>query len=370
MRILHVASNYGQIGGAERFCGSLCQSLKEKGLQSFIVAGQSDGVVNTDLPRPITALPVEKNLWLRKLGLDYINFSTQNKFTRLLEHYTPDIVHFHNFYGLPSYLIRLAQTACPVTVTLHDAWLAFTDSSPWSPKFGLANSYLKVPHGYVHRAANRAIMGNASLVSPSEWLADFLYEAGFRKPRVIPNGIPGDGRISRYDRTLIWIGRIDSFKGLPATIEIIATLASKHGWRVVVIGDGPRRLELEAQYSNLEFVGPQQPTPFLEEASILLFTSQGWDNFPTVILEGFRHGLCVIASNLGGSGEIIDHGKTGFLYSSLADFSEILEGLLLNDEIIPQIGDAARKVFLRDFIFNQCRDRYIAHYQKLLQITN
>jgi len=370
MRILHVASNYGQAGGAERFCGSLCQSLEETGLRSFIVSGQSDGAVNTDLPRPIATLPVEKNLWLRKLGLDYINFATQKKFTRLLERYTPDIVHFHNFYGLPSYLIRLAQAACPVTVTLHDAWLAFTDSSPWNPKFGLANSYLKVPHGYAHRVANRAIMGNASLISPSDWLADFFHEAGFRKPEVIPNGIPNHGAISRYGRTMIWIGRIDSFKGLPSTIETIATLASNHGWRVIIIGDGPRRQELEKRYCNVAFVGTQQPEPFLEEASILLTTSQGWDNFPTVILEGFRQGLCVIASNLGGSREIIDHAQTGFLYSSLADLSDTLEGLLLNDAIIPEIGAAARRIFLRDFIFDQCRDRYIAHYQKLLQIKN
>ena len=92
---------------------------------------------------------------------------------------------------------------------------------------------------------------------------------------------------------------------------------------LTLLGDGPLKSELE-QYvvdhhlQNVTFVGQVPNTEinhYLDEADIMVSSSR-FDNMPVSVLEGFKAGLLVIASKVGGIPYMIEDGQNGFLFES------------------------------------------------------
>lgn len=93
---------------------------------------------------------------------------------------------------------------------------------------------------------------------------------------------------------------------------------------------------------NFIFCGFQQDLHhFYQNSSIVVLPSLS-DAFPRVILEAASFGRPVVATNCGGSSELIVDGKTGFLVpvNDAKKMAEKIIYLLKNDEIAAQIGKA------------------------------
>ncbi|MDB3945733.1 glycosyltransferase family 4 protein [Gammaproteobacteria bacterium] len=365
-RVLQVCSSHqGLRGGAEQFCLSLSEQLYKTGNHLLIATGDVAQDEEITIPSDFVILPQSRSVWPRKLLFDYINPPAVNTFRHLLRRFSPDIVHFHSFYGLSTYLVKVATAHCPVVITLHDAWPAFTDANPRQPKLGLANTYLKVPHGFLHRQINRHFLNNAALVSPSRWLVDFFDAANFTRPLHIPNGIIDIGEITKYDNTILWVGSLTSFKGLSEIISTVDFVASQFGWRFIVIGEGPEKERLSTLYPNIKFLGYQNPTPYFELASVLIVSSVGWENFPTVILEAMRHGLCIVGRDLGGTAELIRINNAGVLYMDTASLKNSLLSLILNKPRIREFGENGRRQYCKQYRLDICAERYVSLYRSL-----
>ena len=312
------------------------------------------------------SIPEVTNPWLRKACFDYYNPFALATFKKHLLHCRPDLVHIHSLYGLSTALVRTANHICPVVVSLHDAWLAFTDSGVLTPKFNLANTYLKAPHGYIHRMINRHHLRDAILVSPSQWLAEFFDLAGFNTPICIPNGLIPDGQTTTYKKIVLWVGSVTHFKGLPRIISYVAPLLVHLGWRFVVIGDGPYKNQLAREYPQVEFLGYQDPIPYYEMASILIVSSLGWENFPTVILEAMRHGLCVVGHDIGGIPELVGHGESGLIYQNEEVMVKHLVDLISDEDKIRRLGSSGREQFMEKYLLDTCRQQYLDLYQSIM----
>ena len=213
---------------------------------------------------------------------------------------------------------------------------------------------------------NRRQLRDAVLVSPSKWLADFFDRTGFNTPRVIPNGIDPNGQQTNYENLVLWVGALTNFKGLPSVIGKIAPLLTQSGWRFVVVGDGPYKKQLTAQYPDVEFVGYRDPVPYYEKASVLVASSLGWENFPTVILEAMRHRVAVIGRDLGGGSELISHNRNGLLYQDQSGLIKHLNHLISNHKTIRSMGDCGRRDFLNNYQLETCVNRYLELYQSQL----
>ena len=367
MRIMHICSGMGNLQrGAERFGVALSKALISAGDDVLLVTGQHPSGASSHLTLPIVTIPETTNKWLRKAGFDYFNPSARKALRIHLESFQPQIVHIHSLYGLSSALVRTVSRFCPTIITLHDAFFAFSDSSILTPKWGLANSWPKVPHGYLHRVVNRWQLRNAVLVSPSRWLADFFDRTGFNTPRIIPNGIDPNAQQTNYENLVLWVGTLDNFKGLPSVIGKVARLLTQSGWRFVVVGDGPSKMRLAAQYPDVEFVGYRDPVPYYEKASMLVVSSLGWENFPTVILEAMRHGVAVIGHDLGGISELISHNHNGLLYRNQDDLIKHLSYSISNPKTLRKMGDCGRRDFLNNYQLETCLKRYLELYQSQL----
>jgi len=367
LRTAHICSGAGNLQrGAERFCLSLANALHAQGFDTLLITGEHPKESAPDSLVPLATVPEAKNKWLRKLALDYINPHAIASVKQVLTEFQPELIHIHSLYGLSTALVSTASKYCPVVITLHDAFFAFADSAIIAPKFSLANSYAKVPHAYLHRRINRYLFGDSTLVSPSKWLAEFFFRGGFTQPTVIPNGIPPTGRQTLYQTQVLWVGALTRFKGLPLVIEEVASLASELGWQFIVVGDGPYREQLQARYTNVTFVGNCDPTPFYETASLLFVSSIGRENFPTVIIEAMKYGLCVVGPNGGGVSELVEHDLNGLVYNTRVELTAHLRTLITNTSKLKAMGRKGREFFLEHLQLEHCVERYLDLYQERL----
>jgi glycosyltransferase involved in cell wall biosynthesis len=89
--------------------------------------------------------------------------------------------------------------------------------------------------------------------------------------------------------------------------------------RFLLIGDGPERGRLEQLTADLglsdaaHFLGDRKDIPDLLAALDLLIVSSKTESFPNVILEAMAVGRPVVATRVGGTPEVIEDGRTGFL---------------------------------------------------------
>jgi len=176
------------------------------------------------------------------------------------------------------------------------------------------------------RAARNAIVRRAAyVVCPSSYLAELTVGWGVPRARVdvLPNPAPdAAGLLPREEArarqgfdgpTLVFAGRLTEQKSLELAIEA----ARRAGVRLVIAGDGPARARLE-QLGGATFLGPLPREEVLDlfraaDASIL---SSSWENFPHGVVESLAVGTPVIATDVGGVGEVVSDGENGLLVSS------------------------------------------------------
>ena len=129
---------------------------------------------------------------------------------------------------------------------------------------------------------------------------------------------------------VLWAGRLDRQKR-PDILAAVADRCRQYPFHFHV--HGCTLLEPAAEslkdvanvtcygtYASFDEIHPQN-------FDVLLHTAQ-WDGVPNTLLEGMAAGLPAVASDVGGIGEVITPGKTGFLTSPFDDVEQYVQALV------------------------------------------
>jgi len=116
----------------------------------------------------------------------------------------------------------------------------------------------------------------------------------------------------------VFAGRFSAQKSLDVALRAVAAC---DGVDLALAGDGPERGRLGALVAELglgdrvRFLGAQPRETVLEllAAADGELLSSGWENFPHALVEGLAVGTPVIATGVGGVGEIVADGVNGLL---------------------------------------------------------
>lgn len=118
----------------------------------------------------------------------------------------------------------------------------------------------------------------------------------------------------------VWCGRLTDNKDPDLALDVVARVQSEQRVRLLFVGDGPLRVELERRITTgaseyAEVVGyVADPTRYLAHADVLLFTSTGREGLPTVIVEALALGVEVVATDCeAGPRQILADGRDGHL---------------------------------------------------------
>jgi glycosyltransferase involved in cell wall biosynthesis len=153
--------------------------------------------------------------------------------------------------------------------------------------------------------------------------------------RVIHNGVgrlsvegtPGSTTTQRY---FFYCGRIDRDKSVDVLVKRFAH--SDVGIPLLLAGDGPLRTPLQREFGGdrIVFLGfrPREELARLYRDAVAFVTASTYESFCLPVIEAAMCGCPALAPNSGAMPEVIDHGRTGFCYSTEEDFRSRLLALV------------------------------------------
>lgn len=334
MNILLIHNKYKLRGGEDLVFESEDQLLAQHG-HSVETLLFSNDQIKTPLDKLKSALGCVFNPTSRKIVINKINA------------FKPDIIHIHNFFHVasPSILYAARKYKIPVVMTLHNYRLI----CPSAILFFNNRIYEKSIHKiFPFDAIIKGVYRNSRLetamvafttgihkvlgtwktkvtryIALTEFARNKFLDSSLKvSPHQIvvkPNFVEDFGtNLSERENFYLFIGRLSEEKGI---FKLLDSARSLPDISFKIIGDGPLKDEvmLAAQeHRNLEYLGFQQKEFIVEQlkkAKALLFPSVWYEGFPMTILEAFSCGTPVIASNLGGPGEIINDEVNGLLFN-------------------------------------------------------
>jgi glycosyltransferase involved in cell wall biosynthesis len=283
----------------------------------------------------------------------------------------------------PSILGPVARRRIPAVMTLHDYKLAcptyrFLDKGEvcqacLGGHFGqavrrrckdgsLASSAAMAAELAIHTAL-RAYRQVQVFICPSRFMTGRMGAAGVFPERLrwIPHFVgAAPGRIDGAtgdERTVAFAGRLSPEKGVDTLIEAVGLVeAPVH---LDVAGEGPDRPRLEELAARrapgrVRFLGrldSKEMDDLIDEAAALALPSRWYENQPMVVLEAFARGVPVVATDLGGTPELIRHGTDGFLVppDDPAALAGALAALVSDTARAGAMGRAGRERMLADF---------------------
>jgi glycosyltransferase involved in cell wall biosynthesis len=243
---------------------------------------------------------------------------------------------------------------------------------------------------FLKRTANKIIYRKSPLVIANsragiKFLNEF-YGCDIPKLRLLYNGVEDVTRVAKgkcqlkeeialNDSTLLCsIGRLDYQKNHEVSISIMPKIIKNNNKiKFVIIGTGVLHEKLQSMIQNLKLqnhvflLGKREDVyDILLESDIFILSSR-YEGLPNVILEAMSAAKPVIATNIGGSAELIIDNQNGFLIEK-NDKQALLRklDLLIEDENLRvRMGKEGRKIAQEKFSMEIMIEKAEAIYREL-----
>ncbi|WP_370552397.1 MULTISPECIES: lysylphosphatidylglycerol synthase domain-containing protein [unclassified Conexibacter] len=217
-----------------------------------------------------------------------------------------DVVHLHEPVAPAVCWDALLSTDIPLVGTFH------------------THSERAVPHGLAAAAGARRRMNRLAVrVAVSEaaaWTGRRFWGGRYR---VIPNGVdllppaPRAPRAAGRPLRIAFVGQPVERKGLPVLLRAFATLREQVPAQLTLVGVRPEDAALVlADLRGIEALGQvddARKQQVLQAADVLCAPSLGGESFGMVLTEAFAAGTPVIASDIAGYRDVVDHEVDGLL---------------------------------------------------------
>lgn len=187
------------------------------------------------------------------------------------------------------------------------------------------------------------------VLSPSEHIRGVLEEKLKTEVRIFSRGIDRERfnprhRTQRPGVTVLYVGRVSVEKGLD---DLSYAFAGVDGARLVIVGDGPYRRELEERAGdNVVFRGFLRGGELGAEyasADLFVFPSKT-DTFGNVVLEAMASGLPVIVTDRMAPRELVEDGRNGFIARDRDEMRERITLLVRDAALRGRMGAASRRL--------------------------
>lgn len=176
----------------------------------------------------------------------------------------------------------------------------------------------------------------------------------------------GAGRAQDAEPLFVAVGRLSPPKGFDLAVRAVAALArGGRPGRLVLIGEGPERANLEALIAAEGVADRVTLTGALTHGEILPYYRRAWalmapsrvmpngrrDGIPNVVVEAMAMGVPVVGTRAAGLEEAIEHGVTGLLADAgdVAGLAAALAALVDDPAAVGWLGARSRERALGTF---------------------
>jgi len=246
--------------------------------------------------------------------------------------------------------------------------------------------YPDLPCDYADRLEFFAMAQSDLVIAVSNSVKQFLnriYPFTQTKTEVVHNGIdtgffqPGK---KASQPILLYVGRFVEQKGFDLLPDIFALLKNSHTDLLFkIIGTGPLKSEIIKKLQDLnllssikvyDFSDQQMVLELYREAAVVVIPSRH-EPFGLVAAESMATETPVVASDVGGLGEIISDMEDSFLVpaNDVKGFAEKISHVLSNKSLAKEVGQKARakvlKYFDKEIGFKKTRTLYLDLINKI-----
>lgn len=358
MKLLVFAPYYPpHIGGLETYADELNRRLAEEGYEVLVVApllpsnlpGSESAANNLEILRfpafeIISSYPLPKfwkPLFWRQMG-----FVFRKDF---------DVIFSHTRFFLVSSLLAFTYAKMK-----RKPWLHIEHGSDFVQLTNKA--YSSVARIYDLTLGRFALRRADHVVAISKAAKDFVERlAPSAKTTVVYRGFDFE-KIDAVEAVrqgnkkekmeLVFIGRLISSKGPSDLLKAVSYIKDAK-FRLLIIGDGPERQNLEKLSEELSFTDKIEflgALPWPETISILksadIFINPSYtEGLPTTVIEAALCRTAIVATNVGGTPEIITDGESGFLVEPRKPekLAEKIMMLIQNEDLRLMFGITAER---------------------------
>lgn len=409
MKIL-IANTYDLKGGASRAAYRLLCGLAAIGINSTMlvlyklstdskVIGLT-GVAGKFFSRAYRVLDSLPLLFYSKWSREIFSLSIAHSFNvKKINKLNPDIVHLHWVAGGFLKIEDFANINQPIVWTLHDMW-PFTGGCHYS---GQCKRYLEkcgcCPvlgsnkendlSSQVFNRKNKAWRNKKmTIISPSRWLADCAKSSSIfslSQIHVIPNGIdtglfkPEEKKLARIklglpqDKKLVLFGAVsptkDKRKGFVYLQQALKTL-SKNDVALVIFGKINENLDIAGhKIYNVGNINDDHKLVSLYSAADVFVAPSIQENLSNAVMESLSCGTPVVAFDIGGMPDMIDHQKNGWLAKpfNTDDLGEGIQWILNSANKSEDLNMNARQKVVDNFEISKIAHRHLELYRSILK---
>ncbi len=371
MKILLIARIWGEGGGVETYLMGLVKSLIRRGHKVIVLYGSKGAVpmkeklcINgeyfmpglNEYPKGDGCKEIEQvKEIIRNEGIDIV--------------YVDEIRNYILLEELVSHICVVTMLhGCMITCIRHGTKTFYLSKQICKYGFGincfLHGCFMNHPREWGQRpiisnVANarrrmRAYRKIETVLVASHYMKKELLKNGFKDRQIAVlsysiNRIPELAEIdlTYTNNTVLFVGRIDRYKGVDILLKALSLIGFKY--KCVIAGDGPylerckrlcKSLHLE---NNVEFLGwvyNDDLFKLYSQANVVVVPSIWAEPFGIVGIEAMSFARPVVAFNVGGIPEWLEHGKTGFLVerSDYQDMADKITRFLSNDSLSREMG--------------------------------
>ena len=205
-----------------------------------------------------------------------------------------------------------------------------------------------------------------------EVIPNFIDTAVYR-PGLVPSHratLAPDG-----EKIVMHISNFRAVKRAEDVVSVFAKLTAKQPSRLVLVGDGPERPRVLMRAEELGvrdrvmFLGKHTSVHEVLSCADLFLLPSASESFGLVALEAMACGAPVVASNVGGLPEVIEHGTSGYMFD-VGDIEAMAEAglrILGDDEHWRSLSEAGRALAEERFSSERVVPQYERYYEQVLR---
>jgi glycosyltransferase involved in cell wall biosynthesis len=318
-----------------------------------------------------------KDIYAFPISLIVIKKQNRYKFRTLwmlyneIKKYKPDLIHSWDNIGTLLISPYIVSSRINLVSSIRYAGVL---------KETLIGKFIK---SFSHRISN-------TIVSNSKKGLEIENIQKLKKGKVVYNGLDTkdfDSKINEnndysnkwlgYDKKIVMVGRFGNAKDYISLIKASKILFQSYSnICFVLVGDGPNKLIAEneaGEYLNngIFFLGKRSDIPTIlsqMDIGVLLNNTNGHaEGISNAIMEYMAAGLPVIATDAGGTPELIEDNISGFLVQPFDEnvVAQKILWLIDNPDEIKKMGSKGRKIIDNKFSIDKMVDSYINLYNSL-----
>ena len=364
IKVMHILLSLAY-GGAEKVVINLIKKMRGNEFKFSVCVLDRVGALKDEVNGDIKIECMN-----RQRGLD---FALPVRLSRAIRRISPDIIHMHN----PSTLLygaiagKLAGTTRMI-VTQHGSVSVEGRKMQMATKrlSRLLDKNVAVSSSIAKYLGNHYGLGNDKIETIINGIDETVYKPDAAKRQA------GRLKFNLEDKIVIGhIARLASEKDQNNLLEAFSKVAGIIGKaRLVIVGDGPLRKELEGSAKRLNisdkviFTGFQEDIPFFLNIFDIFVLSSMREGTSLTLIEAMAVELPVIATNAGGSPDVVIDRKTGLLVppKNSDKLAEAIIRLCENPGAREEMGKAGRLRMEENFSLSGMADKYAGLYREIV----